>query len=209
MPPHSIFLLSNMTNNIFWQQANVTSSDREKINSHKGAVIWLTGLSSSGKSTIALALEEQLFKTKYSSFILDGDNIRHGLCKDLSFSIQDRKENIRRISEVSKLFCQAGIITIVSFISPIQEDREFARTLVGPDKFFEVYCNCPLSECERRDVKGLYKKARRGEIKEFTGISSPYEAPNDPELVIDTHLGVPDELVCKILYMLKTKNIIP
>jgi adenylylsulfate kinase len=194
--------------NIFWQKTNVTLSDRERLNKHKGAVIWLIGLSGAGKSTIALALEEKLFSMQTKSFILDGDNIRHGLCNDLSFSLKDRTENIRRISEVSKLFYQAGMITIVSFISPLKKDRLIARSLIESDRFFEVYCNCPLSVCEGRDVKGLYKQARQGKIKDFTGISSPYETPDNAELIINTDKESPNSSVNKIISLLKRKNII-
>jgi len=198
-----------MTSNIFWQKTNITLSDREKLNSHKSTVIWLTGLSGAGKSTIASALEEKLFNLQIKSFILDGDNVRHGLCNDLSFSLEDRTENIRRISEVSKLFYQAGMITIVSFISPFKQDRLIARKLIEPDRFFEIYCKCPLSVCEKRDIKGLYKQARQGKIKDFTGISSPYEAPDNAELVIDTDFETLDSSVNKIICLLKRKNIIP
>jgi len=206
--PHSIFSLLYMNENIFWQKANITLLDREELNKHKGAVIWLSGLSSSGKSTIALVLEEKLFSMGCKSFILDGDNIRHGLCKDLSFSLKDRTENIRRISEVSKLFYQAGMITIVSFISPQAEDRLAAKALIEPGRFFEIYCKCPLSVCEERDVKGLYKQARLGNIKNFTGISSPYEEPENPELIINTDLEPSDQSMEKVIQLLKEKSII-
>ena len=171
--------------NIIWHNHKVKKSDREKIKNQKACVIWLTGLSGSGKSTIANELEYKLNKMKYHTYLLDGDNIRSGLNSDLGFSEKDREENIRRISEVAKLFLDAGIITITAFISPFIKDREKARKIIGKD-FIEVFVDTPIEECIRRDPKGLYKKALNGEIENFTGIGSPYEEPTNPEIYIDT-----------------------
>ena len=172
--------------NIVWHQGAVTRADREQMNGHKGCTVWLTGLSGSGKSTIAVDLEKRLWERGVRAYILDGDNIRHGLNKNLGFSPADRTENIRRIGEVAKLFTDAGIVTLTAFISPYRADRDQVRALMQPGDFVEVHVACPVEICEQRDVKGLYKKARAGEIKEFTGISAPYEAPLKPELTIDT-----------------------
>ncbi len=172
--------------NIVWHQGAVNREDREKLNGHKGATVWLTGLSGSGKSTIAVDLEKRLCERGVRTYILDGDNIRHGLNKNLGFSPADRTENIRRIGEVAKLFTDAGVVAITAFISPYRDDRDQVRALMKPGDFVEIFVDCPVEVCEQRDVKGLYKKARAGEIKEFTGISAPYEAPEKPELRIDT-----------------------
>lgn len=172
--------------NIFWQDSKVTRKERESINGHRGACIWLTGLSGSGKSTLALNLERKLLDQGIHAYVLDGDNVRHGLNKDLGFSPQDRTENIRRIGEVAKLFVDAGLIVITAFISPYRADRDIVRSLMAPEDFLEVYVKCDLTICEQRDPKGLYQKARRGEIPEFTGISAPYEEPLRPEIVINT-----------------------
>ncbi len=171
--------------NITWHQGDIKREDRERANGHQGAVIWFTGLSASGKSTLAHALENALFERGCKTYVLDGDNIRHGLNKDLGFSPQDREENIRRIGEVAKLFADAGLIVLTAFISPYRSDREKARKL-NPKNFIEVYVKCDIDTCEQRDPKGLYKKAKAGEIPEFTGISAPYEEPENPEIVIDT-----------------------
>jgi adenylylsulfate kinase len=172
--------------NIVWHQGTVTRADREKINGHKGCIVWLTGLSGSGKSTIAVDLEKRLWERGIRSYILDGDNIRHGLNKNLGFSPADRTENIRRIGEVAKLFTDAGVVALTAFISPYRADRDQVRALMAAGDFVEVHVDCPVEVCEQRDVKGLYKKARAGEIKEFTGISAPYEAPTKAELTINT-----------------------
>ncbi len=172
--------------NITWHGGEVTNKDREQLLDQKGVVIWFTGLSASGKSSLALAVEEELFKADQLTYVLDGDNIRHGLNKNLGFSPEDREENIRRIGEVSKLFTDAGVITITAFISPYRADRDKARKLIGSGRFIEVYVKVPLAVAEERDPKGLYKKARAGEIKDFTGIDAPYEEPENAELVIDT-----------------------
>jgi adenylylsulfate kinase len=172
--------------NIVWHPGNVTRGDREKITGHKGCTMWFTGLSGSGKSTIAVALEKALWDRGVRSYILDGDNVRHGLNADLGFSPEDRTENIRRIGEVAKLFTDGGVINLTAFISPYRADRDRVRGIMSPGDFIEVFVDCPIEECEKRDVKGLYKKARAGQIPEFTGISAPYEEPEKPELVLRT-----------------------
>jgi len=172
--------------NLVWHAHQVTRQERSTLKRQQPCIIWLTGLSGSGKSTIANALEGELFRTGHHSYLLDGDNVRHGLNKDLGFSDADRVENIRRIGEVSKLFVDAGLIVITAFISPFRADRDMVRKLVAPGEFLEVFVRAPLNICEQRDPKGLYKKARAGAIKQFTGIDSPYEEPAAPELVLDT-----------------------
>ena len=178
--------LKHSDKNIKWHNLTIDREKLERMRGHKGIVLWFTGLSGSGKSTLANALNESLHKRGLSTFILDGDNIRHGLCKDLGFSDEDREENIRRIGEVANLFMNAGIITITAFVSPFKNDREKVKNIIGAQDFIEVYCAASLNVCESRDTKGLYKKAREGEIKDFTGISSPYEPPSDPNIVVDT-----------------------
>ena len=172
--------------NITWHAGEVTRADREKIHAHKGGILWFTGLSASGKSTVARRVEQLLAERGCFSYVLDGDNVRHGLNKDLGFSPKDRTENIRRIGEVAKLFTDAGALTLTAFISPYREDRAQVRALVPPGDFIEVYVNAPVAVCESRDPKGLYKKARAGQIPEFTGISAPYEEPEKAELVLHT-----------------------
>lgn len=191
-----------MEKNIVWQNTKINKSDRERLLNQKGIVLWLTGLSGSGKSTIASNLEEALKEKGKLTYILDGDNVRHGLNKDLSFSYKDRKENIRRVSEVCKLFQDAGIITLASFISPLKEDREMSRHIIGKN-FVEIFVNCPLEVCEKRDPKGLYKKVRNGEIKNFTGIDSSYEEPDNPEIVINTFEYSINQSITKILSRLE------
>jgi adenylylsulfate kinase len=178
--------LSATQRELKWHHSSVTRNDRERQNAHKGQIVWLTGLSGAGKSTLASRVEEILFQSGCRTYLLDGDNVRHGLCSDLGFSTKDRQENIRRIGETARLFMDAGIIVLTAFISPFRADRELVRALVQPGDFIEVYCNATLHVCENRDPKGLYKKARRGEIPEFTGISSPYEAPLNPEVEVFT-----------------------
>jgi len=180
---------------IVWHEASITKEEYQQKNKHKSSILWLTGLSGSGKSTIANAAARELFEQGYQVIVLDGDNIRHGLNKDLGFSDEDRKENIRRIGEVAKLFVQQGTIVITAFISPFREDREQVRQLVEAGEFNEIYIKCDLDICEQRDPKGLYKKARNGEIPFFTGIDSPYEEPEAPELVLDS--GQHDREECK------------
>ena len=174
------------SDNVAWHHATVTRARREAQNGHRGAIIWFTGLSGAGKSTLAHAVEEHLHQMGCRTFVLDGDNVRHGLCGDLGFSAADRVENIRRVGEVAKLFMEAGVIVLTAFISPFRGDRNKVRAMVQPGEFVEIYCQCPVEVCEQRDTKGLYKKARAGEIGQFTGISSPYEAPDRPELVVNT-----------------------
>lgn len=178
--------MENKSFNTVWHQSAIKRGDREKLHKHKSVVLWFTGLSGSGKSTLAHAIEERLYKNGISTYVLDGDNVRHGLCSDLSFTDSDRVENIRRISELAKLLTDAGIITLTAFISPFKVDRDEARKRMPHGDFLEIYCQCPIEICEQRDVKGLYKKARAGEIPFFTGIDSPYEAPVRPDLVINT-----------------------
>lgn len=174
------------SSNVIWHQATVTRERREAMNGHRGGVLWFTGLSGAGKSTLAHSVEEQLHRRGCRTFVLDGDNVRHGLCGDLGFSAEDRIENIRRIGEVSKIFMEAGVIVLTAFISPFREERNKVRAMMAPGEFMEIYCHCPIEVCERRDVKGMYKKARAGVISQFTGISSSYEAPAAPELVVNT-----------------------
>ena len=197
-----------MTNDkhIFWQDALVSRLDREKQHQHKSLVVWFTGLSGAGKSTLAHAVEKELYRRGCSTFVFDGDNVRHGLCSDLGFTEQDRAENIRRVGEMAKLFVEAGVIALTAFISPYQADRDRVRQLMPDGDFIEIYCNCRLEECERRDVKGLYKKARQGQIPSFTGISAPYEAPQHPELEINTGERSLAECVNQVLaYLIKQK----
>jgi len=194
--------------NIVWHHATVTRERRNQQNSHKSVVLWFTGLSGSGKSTLAHAIEEQLHQQGCKTFVLDGDNIRHGLSSDLSFSEQDRKENLRRIGEVSKLFVEAGVIVLTAFISPFRKDREWVRSLMTHGDFLEIYVDCPIEVCENRDMKGLYRKARAGEVKEFTGISSPYEPPERSELTVNTEKEALDESVQKILNLLSERSIV-
>jgi adenylylsulfate kinase len=173
------------SSNVVWHAATVTRERREQQNGHRGGLFWFTGLSGAGKSTLAHSVEEMLHQNGYRTYVLDGDNVRHGLCADLSFSDEDRKENIRRIGHMSMLYVEAGIVVLTAFISPFRTDRENVRKIAGSD-FHEIYCKCSLEVCEERDVKGLYKRARAGEIPDFTGISSPYEEPESSELTVDT-----------------------
>jgi adenylylsulfate kinase len=196
------------TPNTVYHNATVTRERRNQLNKHKSAVIWFTGLSGSGKSTLAHSVEEELYKLACRTFVLDGDNVRHGLSSNLTFSDNDRKENIRRIGEAAKLMMEAGVIVITAFISPFNKDRNLVRQLLPQGNFIEIYCNASLETCESRDVKGLYKRARAGEIKNYTGIDSPYEAPDNPELVIDTEGESLEESVTKVIDFLKTKEII-
>ncbi|HSV08386.1 MAG TPA: adenylyl-sulfate kinase [Candidatus Binatus sp.] len=195
--------------NIVWHAGTVTREERERLNGHRGCIVWLTGLSGSGKSTIAVALEKALWERGVRSYILDGDNIRHGLNKNLGFSPADRTENIRRIGEVAKLFTEAGLVAVTAFISPYRADRDQVRALMKPGDFIEVLVDCPLDVCEQRDVKGLYQKARAGQIPEFTGISAPYEAPVSPELTLRTAAQSPEESVGQVLRYLGSRGIIP
>ena len=196
------------TPNTIYHNATITRQRREKLNNHKSVVIWFTGLSGSGKSTLAHSVEEELHKLGCRTFVLDGDNVRHGLSSNLTFSNDDRKENIRRIGEVAKLMMEAGVIAITAFISPFRKDRNIARQLLPRGDFIEIFCKASLEACESRDVKGIYKRARAGEIKNYTGIDSPYEAPDNPELIIDTESESLEESVAKVITFLKSKNII-
>ena len=201
--------LSPKSKNIVWHHASVNRQAISDKRCHKSAILWFTGLSGSGKSTLANAVNAVLFERGFSTYVLDGDNIRHGLCKDLGFSDLDREENIRRIGEVAKLFLDAGVIVLTAFVSPFQADREKARSLVDVGDFFEIHCAADLDMCEKRDTKGLYAKARTGEIKDFTGISSPYEEPKEPELKIDTGMKDLETCVEIVISKLVEMNVIP
>lgn len=194
--------------NVFRHQPAVTRSHREIQNGHRSVNLWFTGLSGSGKSTLAHAVEEQLHLRGCRTYVFDGDNVRHGLCRDLGFSLEDRSENLRRIAEMIHLFIDAGVIALTAFISPLREDREKVRSIVSPENFIEIYCNCPLEICEQRDVKGLYQQARRGEISNYTGISSPYEPPVTPDLTFNTSTQTVNECVKTIILYLKEVEVI-
>ena len=194
--------------NIVWHEASVDRAVRSKSRGHKSAVLWFTGLSGSGKSTLANAVNSSLFESGFSTYVLDGDNIRHGLCKDLGFTDIDREENIRRIGEVSKLFVDAGIIVLTAFVSPFKKDRLKAREMVDKGDFVEVFCSADLQICEERDTKGLYAKARAGKIDHFTGISSPYEEPESPEINIDTGKENLEDCVSKVIQSLEKFGIL-
>ena len=194
--------------NLVYHYATVTRERRNQLNKHKSVVLWFTGLPASGKSTLSHALEERLFNKGCRTFVLDGDNVRHGLCSDLDFSHKDRTENIRRIGEVSKLMMEAGFIIMTAFISPFREDRIAVRNLIPNGDFIEIYCKASLKTCEARDVKGLYKRARAGEIKNYTGIDSPYEVPENADLIIDTDQETIEDSVSIIMSFLKKKTII-
>ena len=196
------------TPNTIYHNATVTRERRNQLNGHKSVVIWFTGLSGSGKSTLAHSVEEKLHNLGCRTYVLDGDNVRHGLSSNLSFSDDDRKENIRRIGEAAKLMMESGVIAMTAFISPFKKDRYLVRQLLPQGDFIEIYCKASLEVCESRDVKGLYKRARAGEIKNYTGIDSPYEAPDNPELVIDTEGELLEESVAKVIGFLKSKGII-
>lgn len=203
-------MADQVATNITWHEGEITAEKRHENMGQQGATLWLTGLSGSGKSTVAVALEQMLIARGKHAYRLDGDNVRHGLNKNLGFSAEDRTENIRRIGEVTKLFAESGMISITSFISPYKADRDLARTAheEAGIPYFEVYVECPLEEAERRDPKGLYKKARAGEIKGFTGIDDPYEEPDSAELVIRTDQQTIEESAAALLNLLETKGII-
>jgi adenylylsulfate kinase len=196
------------SSDVVWHHATITRKHRETLNNHKSAILWFTGLSGAGKSTLAHAVEDRLHQMACRTFVLDGDNVRHGLCGDLGFSKDDRKENIRRIGNVAKLFLEAGVIVLTAFISPFRSDRRLVRNMVHHGEFLEIFCNASIDVCEQRDVKGLYQKARKGEIKEFTGISSPYETPTNPELTLDTGTLPLMECVDQVIDLLKSRTII-
>jgi adenylylsulfate kinase len=197
-----------MNQHIVRQQGAVSRLQREAQNGHRGAVVWLTGLSGAGKSTVANGVEAALFDMGVLSYVLDGDNVRHGLCRDLGFSEADRHENIRRIGEVAQLFADMGCVVLTAFISPFEADRQRARAVMTQGDFFEIYCHCELAICERRDVKGLYKKARAGEINAFTGISSPYEVPVAPDLQVETGAQTIESCVAAVLDLLRQRGVI-
>lgn len=193
---------------LYWHRGTVTRQRREAQNGHRSVLLWFTGLSGAGKSTLAHAVEERLHLSGCRTSVLDGDNVRHGLCRDLGFTEVDRVENIRRVGETAKLLVEAGVITLTAFISPFRNDRARVRTLFQPGDFMEIYCACPLEVCETRDVKGLYKRARAGEIPHFTGISSPYEEPEQPELRVNTHVLGLEESVQAVLDALHERGIV-
>ena len=195
--------------NITWHQATVTTEDREQLLNQKGCVIWFTGLSGSGKSTLANAVAHLLHERNHHTYVLDGDNVRHGLNKNLGFSPADREENIRRVGEVAKLFVDAATVVMTAFISPYRADRDQARNLIGAGRFVEVFVECPLEVCEERDPKGLYKKARAGEIKEFTGISAPYEPPHNAEVIVNTADLSITECAQKVITVLEKTELVP
>ncbi|WP_101845886.1 adenylyl-sulfate kinase [Halobacillus sp. Marseille-P3879] len=195
-----------MSTNLTWHRTSITKEDYREKNSHSSGVIWLTGLSGSGKSTIANIVNQKLYEKGLQTYVLDGDNVRHGLNKDLGFGDQDREENIRRVGEVAKLFADSGTIVLASFISPFRSDRDQIRENLAEGEFVEVFVDCPLEECENRDPKGIYKKVRNGEIPSFTGIDSPYEAPVQSELVIQTEQETAEESAEKIIQFLQDKN---
>jgi len=197
-----------MSNNIVWHSATVTRLRRNQQNNHKSVALWFTGLSGSGKSTLAHSVEERLYQLECRTIVLDGDNLRHGLCSDLGFSDTDRKENLRRVGEVSKLFVESGLIVLTAFISPFIDDRKKVRRLFPHGDFLEIFVDCSLEVCEERDVKGLYNKARQGVIKDFTGISSPYEPPIKPELTINTSSQTLEESVESVLSLLSDRGLI-
>ncbi|HEY5603620.1 MAG TPA: adenylyl-sulfate kinase [Gammaproteobacteria bacterium] len=196
------------SSDVVWHHATVSRERRQQQNNHKSVIMWFTGLSGAGKSTLAHCVEESLYQLGCRTFVLDGDNIRHGLCGDLGFSIDDRSENIRRIAEVAKLMMESGVITLTAFISPFRAEREKARQIFPHGEFLEIYCKCPLEVCEQRDVKGLYKKARQGQIKDFTGISSPYEEPVSPELVVNTAESSLEDCAAQVLELLVERGVI-
>ncbi len=200
---------STITNeNTVWHEPTIRRIDREKLNNHKSVILWFTGLSGSGKSTLAHAIEDTLFAKGIRTYVLDGDNVRRGLCQDLGFSDADRTENIRRVGEISRLLMDAGVLTLTAFISPFSKDRQLVRDLHNQDEFIEIYCNSPLVVCEQRDVKGMYRKARAGEIAAFTGISSPYEAPEKPEIELDTANQTVQDCVNKVVLYLEEQGVI-
>ncbi|MDX8401378.1 MAG: adenylyl-sulfate kinase [Mariprofundaceae bacterium] len=196
-----------VSSNVVWHEGEVTRAMRERLNGHAGAVLWFTGLSGSGKSTLAHAVEARLHAMGCHTFVLDGDNVRHGLCGDLGFSEADRRENIRRVAELAGLFVQAGVLTLTAFVSPYRRDRGQARALLGRD-FIEIFCDAPLEVCERRDVKGLYARARAGEIPDFTGISSPYEPPESPEMRVPTGSAPLADCVAMVVDGLRERGVI-
>ncbi len=201
--------MSLKSSNTVWHHATVTRARRETLNGHRSFVLWFTGLSGAGKSTLAHAVEEELHRAGHRTFVFDGDNVRHGLCADLGFSERDRAENLRRIGEMCKLFVEAGVVSLAAFISPMAAERARVRAMFQPGDFHEIYCEAPLEVCESRDVKGMYARARRGEIANFTGISAPYEAPADPELVVPTGTLPLEQCVERVLALVGKANTAP
>ncbi len=201
--------IDNTSTNVVWHHATVTRKRREALNNHKSVVLWFTGLSGAGKSTLAHATEEKLHQLGCSTYVLDGDNVRHGLCGDLGFSNEDRKENIRRIGNVAKLMLESGVISLTAFISPFRSDRELVRGMMPHGDYLEIYCKADVEVCEQRDVKGLYKKARKGVIRDFTGISSPYEEPEKPEILVNTGEEKLEDCVDQVINILAKRGIIP
>lgn len=197
------------SSNAVWHPVGVTRRDRERRNEHRGAVLWFTGLPSAGKSTLAHAVEQQMFAQGCRTFVLDGDNVRHGLCADLGFSAPERAENVRRIGELARLFVEAGAITLAAFISPFAADRARLRTMFARGDFLEIYCDCPVAVCEARDPKGMYRRARAGEIAGFTGVSSPYEVPEHPELTVNTAQHPLDACVAQVLELAREAIVFP
>jgi adenylylsulfate kinase len=197
-----------MSKDIVWHQHNIDKTTRAEQNGHKAFVLWFTGLSGSGKSTIAGALEQELFSRGVHTYLLDGDKVRHGLCKGLGFTAEDRQENLRRVGEAAKLMVDAGLVVLAAFVSPYRADREAIRSLLPAGEFVEVFVDTPLSECELRDPKGLYKKARAGEIKNFTGVSDPYESPEKPEIHINNYGRSVSEIVTELLNQLQEANLL-
>lgn len=195
-----------MKNNVIWHESLVSRLERNRLNKHKSGLVWFTGLSAAGKSTIAHHLEKELFDRGMRAYVLDGDNVRHGINSNLGFSREDRRENLRRIAQLSRLFVDSGIVVLAAFISPYREDRAFVREIVGEEHFFEIFVKCPPEICETRDPKGLYKKAREGVIKEFTGVSAPYEQPERPDLVLDTVQDDLDTCVKQVLKLLESRK---
>ncbi|MCU0529048.1 MAG: adenylyl-sulfate kinase [Cyanobium sp. Prado107] len=208
-PAYGAITSQGNSTNIVWHHSTVTREARAHQHGHRSAILWFTGLSGAGKSTLANAVNSALFEQGMACYVLDGDNIRHGLCNDLGFSDADREENIRRIGEVAKLFVDAGVVVLTAFVSPFRSDRDKVRALVPAGDFIEIFCDAGLEVCEQRDTKGLYARARAGEIKEFTGISSPYEAPVTPELRVETGTRSLENCVSEVLGLLETKGIIP
>jgi adenylylsulfate kinase len=208
-PTYGALTTEGNSTNIAWHHSTVSRAARAHQRGHRSAILWFTGLSGAGKSTLANAVNSALFEQGLACYVLDGDNIRHGLCKDLGFSDAAREENIRRIGEVAKLFVDAGVVALTAFVSPFKVDRDKVRALVPAGDFIEIHCAADLGVCEQRDTKGLYAKARAGEIKEFTGISSPYEAPEAPELLVDTGSQTLEESVAQVLTYLQAEGIIP
>ncbi len=196
------------SSNVVWHKPTISREDREQRNGHKSLVLWFTGLSASGKSTLAHAVEDRLHHMGCHTFVMDGDNVRHGLCSDLGFSLEDREENLRRVGEVAKLMIETGVMVLTAFISPLRRDRERVRSLFPHGDFLEIYCDADLSVCESRDPKGLYKRARAGEIPDFTGISSPYEAPINPELRCPTGTESVEANVDRVVAMLRARGVI-